>query len=298
PADRSRLRPGPSVKGAAPGRRRGAFFPRRRGVSPLEVRGRRPRGKKALEESRDVIGSRHEAGGAGGPRRQEKRLTGLGTKPHRRRRRAFALLMARDQGVRDFGRPTGGTGMNTFASFDGTRIAYHDEGAGPAVILLHGFGTDGLTQFGDFDRLRRQFDTLRALFREHMGFEPPRPEPPAEGRPGLILRLRAAGARVVVPDLRGFGASDKPRDPTAYPRSAMARDALALIEHLELDTVDVLGFSMGSLTAATLLALGAAPVKSAILSGVGPYILEGEVIELPANYPMAAHLPRPLTLRT
>ena len=187
--------------------------------------------------------------------------------------------------------------MNMFTSFDGTRIAYHDEGAGPAVILLHGFGTDGLTQFGGFDRLRGQFDKLRALFREHMGFEPPAPEPPAEGRPGLIPRLRAAGARLVVPDLRGFGASDKPRDPAAYARSAMAHDVLALIEHLGLGAADVLGFSMGSLTAAQLLARGAAPVKSAILSGVAGYILEGEVLDLPENFPMAAHLPRPLTLR-
>jgi pimeloyl-ACP methyl ester carboxylesterase len=187
--------------------------------------------------------------------------------------------------------------MNTFTSFDGTRIAYHDEGEGPAVILVHGFGTDGLTQFGDFGRLRGQLDKLLALFREHMGFEPPLPEPPAEGRPGLIPRLRAAGARVVVPDLRGFGASDKPRDPAAYARSAMARDVLALIEHLGLGAADVLGFSMGSLTAAQLLARGAAPVKSAILSGVAGYILEGEVLDLPENFPMAAHLPRPLTLR-
>src|SRR5262249_28199618 len=37
---------------------------------------------------------------------------------------------------------TGGTVMNAFTSFDGTRIAYHDEGTGPAVVLLHGFGTD------------------------------------------------------------------------------------------------------------------------------------------------------------
>ena len=31
--------------------------------------------------------------------------------------------------------------MNSLASFDGARIAYHDEGAGEAVVLLHGFGT-------------------------------------------------------------------------------------------------------------------------------------------------------------
>src|SRR5262249_23875486 len=132
--------------------------------------------------------------------------------------------------------------------------------------------------------------------REHMGFEPPLPEPPAEGKPGLVPRLRAAGARVVVPDLRGFGASDKPRHPAAYAHSAMARDVLALIEHLGLDAAHVLGFSMGALTAAKLLALGDARVKSAILSGVGQYILEGEEMVLPKGIPMAAHLPRPLTL--
>jgi pimeloyl-ACP methyl ester carboxylesterase len=31
--------------------------------------------------------------------------------------------------------------MNSLASFDGARIAYHDEGAGEAVVLVHGFGT-------------------------------------------------------------------------------------------------------------------------------------------------------------
>src|SRR5580693_4418504 len=40
--------------------------------------------------------------------------------------------------------------MNTLTSFDGIRIAYYDEGEGPAVILLHGGYLDGLGQFGDF----------------------------------------------------------------------------------------------------------------------------------------------------
>jgi pimeloyl-ACP methyl ester carboxylesterase len=188
--------------------------------------------------------------------------------------------------------------MLIFTSFDGTKIAYHDEGDGPAVVLLHGFGTDGMTQFGDFSRLRNQFDKLRELFREHMGFEPPLPEPPVEGRVGLVARLRGAGARVIVPDLRGFGASDKPTDPAAYARASMARDVLALFEHLGLESADVLGFSMGSLVVAHMLALRAKQVKSAILSGVAGYILEGEVFELPANLPMHTHLPRPLTLRS
>jgi predicted esterase len=43
--------------------------------------------------------------------------------------------------------------MHTFKSFDGIQIAYHDEGEGPAVILLHGVGVDGLGQFGDFERI-------------------------------------------------------------------------------------------------------------------------------------------------
>jgi pimeloyl-ACP methyl ester carboxylesterase len=136
-----------------------------------------------------------------------------------------------------------------------------------------------------------------ALFHEEIGFAPPMPEPPAEGRPGLIHWLLKAGARVIVPDMRGFGESDKPQDPMAYANSAMARDVAALIAHLGLDTVDVLGFSMGSVTATKLLALGIPQVKSAILVGVGDYILEGESIVLPKNWPMPAHLPNPLTMR-
>jgi pimeloyl-ACP methyl ester carboxylesterase len=190
---------------------------------------------------------------------------------------------------------TGRTTMNSFTSFDGARIAYHDEGDGPPVILLHGFAVNGLGQYGHIDRLRPAFEAAKAWLREMLGAEPPTPDLPAEGRPGLIARLREAGARVLAPDLRGFGASDKSHDPAAYAHSALARDVLALADHLGLDAVDVLGFSMGAVTAAKLLALGAPRVKSAILAGVAQYILEGEVMELPENFPMG-DVPR-LTLR-
>ena len=67
------------------------------------------------------------------------------------------------------------------------------------------------------------------MFREVFGGTPPLPNPPPEGRPGLARALLAAGARTILPDMRGFGASEKPREKAAYENSAMARDVVALI---------------------------------------------------------------------
>ena len=187
--------------------------------------------------------------------------------------------------------------MNTFVSFDGIRIAYHDEGEGPAVILLHGLGGDGLSQYGDFERIRPILEKRQEMFKEVFGGAPPLPDPPVEGRPGMVRALGAAGARTIVPDMRGFGASDKPREVTAYADSALARDVLALIEHLRLDAVDVLGFSMGAGTTARLLMLQPLQVKSAIIAGVGDYALEDGVLEFPKNWPVPDSVPRPITRR-
>jgi pimeloyl-ACP methyl ester carboxylesterase len=113
----------------------------------------------------------------------------------------------------------------------------------------------------------------------------------------LVRALQAAGARTILPDMRGFGASDKPREKTNYADSSMARDVIALIDHLHLDAVDVIGFSMGSGAAARLLALRPPQVKSAILAGVGDYALEDGVLEFPKNWPVPDYVPRPLTGR-
>ena len=187
--------------------------------------------------------------------------------------------------------------MNTFSSFDGTRIAYHDEGRGPAIILLHGFGVDGLGQFGDLECILPLLERRQAMFREAFGGAPPLPNPPLEGRPGLVHALRAAGARTILPDMRGFGASDKPRAQAAYADSAMARDVVALIDHLRLDAVDVIGFSMGSGTTARLLMLHPPQVKSAILAGIGDYAIEETVMEFPKSWPIPDSVPRPITAR-
>jgi pimeloyl-ACP methyl ester carboxylesterase len=185
--------------------------------------------------------------------------------------------------------------VNTFASFDLTRIAYLDEGEGPAVILLHGFGVDGLGQFGDFGRILPILEKRQEMFREVFGGAPPLPNPPLEGRPEVVRALLAAGAHTILPDMRGFGASDKPREKTAYEDSAMARDVIALIDHLRLDVVDLIGFSMGAGTTARLLMLRPPQVKSAILAGIGDYALKDGVLEFPKDWPVPDSVPRPIT---
>lgn len=185
--------------------------------------------------------------------------------------------------------------MKTFRSFDGAEIAYRDEGDGPAVILLHGYGVDGLGQFGSFDYVLPTLVRVRELFLEAFGKAPPLPDPPSEGRAGLLPPLLAAGARVLLPDLRGFGASAKPTDPRGYSDSAMARDVIALVQHLRLDEVDAVGFSMGAGVAGRLLALEPPQVRSAILAGIGDYAIEGSVLEFPESWPIPKDLDRPLT---
>jgi len=187
--------------------------------------------------------------------------------------------------------------MNTFTSFDGVRLAYHDEGEGPTVILLHGFGVDGLGQFGDFERILPLAEKRQEMFRQVFGGALPLPNPPLEGRPGMVCALRAAGVRTILPDMRGFGRSDKPREKAAYENSAMARDVAALIGHLRLDAVDVIGFSMGAGVAARLLILRPPQVKSAILAGFGDYAIEDHVMEFPKSWPVPDSVPRPITAR-
>jgi pimeloyl-ACP methyl ester carboxylesterase len=187
--------------------------------------------------------------------------------------------------------------MNTFTSFDGIRIAYYDEGEGPAVILLHGGYLDGLGQFGDFERMLPLAEKRQEMFRQVFGGALPLPNPPLEGRPGMVRALRAAGVRTILPDMRGFGRSDKPREKAAYENSAMARDVAALIDHLRLDAVDVIGFSMGAGVAARLLILRPPQVKSAILAGFGDYAIEDHVMEFPKSWPVPDSVPRPITAR-
>ncbi len=74
--------------------------------------------------------------------------------------------------------------------------------------------------------------------------------------PGLLLsqkmqtplarELASRGNRVITFDPLGHGASDRPQDMTRYSMSAFARQAVALLEHLDIDQAVVGGTSLGA----------------------------------------------------
>ena len=128
--------------------------------------------------------------------------------------------------------------MNTFASFDGQPIVWREVGAGRPVVLLHGLFSDAVTNWIKF---------------------------------GAAAAIAAAGFRVIMPDLRGHGASAKPHDAADYPLDVLAMDAAALVAHLGLTDYDLGGYSLGARTTSRMLATGATP-RRVIFSGMG---LEG-----------------------
>jgi pimeloyl-ACP methyl ester carboxylesterase len=93
--------------------------------------------------------------------------------------------------------------------------------------------------------------------------------------------LAHAGRRVIALDNRGHGQSEKLHDPAQYATSVMARDAAALLDHLGLGRVDVMGYSMGARITAFLALEHPARVRRAILGGLGDRLVRSAA--LPAN---------------
>lgn len=163
-----------------------------------------------------------------------------------------------------------------FTSFDDVRIAYRDEGQGPAALLLHGYMFTADAMFGPWSAMQAAFGGRMADVRQQAGMSSHVPQPPEETQSGLMARLVRLGVRVIAPDLRGHGLSDKPKSAAAYQDWAMGRDVLALLDHLDLEQVDLIGYSMGSEIALGLLAMAPKRLRSVILGGAGVSIsIEG-----------------------
>lgn len=133
--------------------------------------------------------------------------------------------------------------FNTFQN-DGLNIAYFDEGdpSGPPVLLIHGFASSATVNW------------------VHTGW---------------LKTLGDAGYRVIALDNRGHGASEKPHDPAFYHPDMMARDGVALLDHLGIPAAHVMGYSMGARISAFLAIADCERVLSLVFGGLGIGMCDG-----------------------
>lgn len=115
----------------------------------------------------------------------------------------------------------------TTKRIDNIQLAYTDVGAGPTVVLIHGYPFN------------------RSLWTEQ-----------AEA-----LRDRY---RVVMPDLRGFGESDSSESPATMDR--MAEDVAKLMDQLEIEQAVIGGLSMGGYVALAFAKQNPARVRALVLA--------------------------------
>lgn len=129
--------------------------------------------------------------------------------------------------------------MNTFDS-NGVRIVYDDVGEGYPIVLLHGFAADS--------RMNWKLT-------------------------GWYKRLEYAGYRVIAPDNRGHGRSDKPVGAEAYDAGLIAGDIIGLMDHLGIEKADLFGYSMGGRNAGWMLSRHQDRFSSVVIGGVGMNLL-------------------------
>jgi non-heme chloroperoxidase len=118
------------------------------------------------------------------------------------------------------------------------QIHYEDRGNGEPVVLIHGYPLNG----NSWERQERV--------------------------------LLANGYRVISYDRRGFGRSSQPTG--GYDYDTFAADLNALLEHLDLQAVALVGFSMGTGEVARYLSTyGSDRVrKAALLGAIPPFLLK------------------------
>jgi len=115
---------------------------------------------------------------------------------------------------------------------DKVRLYYEEVGQGTPILFVHEFASD------------------------HRGWEP---------------QLREFGKRhrCIAYSARGYTPSDVPDDPTAYSYQQVMRDAVAVLDHLEIDSAHFIGLSMGGYTSLQVALNHGKRVRSLVLAGTG-----------------------------
>lgn len=108
-----------------------------------------------------------------------------------------------------------------------------DEGAGPGVLLLHGFPDSSY------------------LWRNQ------------------IPALAAAGFRAIAPDLRGFGESDKPEGIDAYRLNNVIADLIGILDAVGVERAHVVGHDWGAVSAWLMASLAPERVERLVVMSVG-----------------------------
>jgi pimeloyl-ACP methyl ester carboxylesterase len=121
-------------------------------------------------------------------------------------------------------------------------IAYLDEGEGDPILLVHGFAST---------------KNVNWVY------------------PTWVSELKKNGRRVIAFDNRGHGDSAKLYDAEAYHIGTMAGDIAALMDHLNLERADIMGYSLGARMTAFLAWSQPQRMRSAIFGGIGMGLIEG-----------------------
>jgi pimeloyl-ACP methyl ester carboxylesterase len=133
--------------------------------------------------------------------------------------------------------------MKSFRTWDGLEIAYQEWGeetVPPTVVLHHGFVANANANWV---------------------------------ATGVLDALTAAGRKVIAPDARGHGSSEKPHDPSRYGEDRMARDLAVLLDVTGAPQVDLVGFSMGAIVS-LIFASTDERVRRLVIGGVGSGVIE------------------------
>jgi pimeloyl-ACP methyl ester carboxylesterase len=89
-----------------------------------------------------------------------------------------------------------------------------------------------------------------------------------------MAALAARGFRALDPDLRGYGDSSVPADPAAYSILHIVRDLVALLDHLRLPRVFLVGHDWGTQVAWHLCLFRPDKVRTTVILRI-PYFPAG-----------------------